>query len=77
MLLCSFAGQAIHHLGERLIGCKSLTDLYRLPYKNRDSVLLGKPVRIRRGPATVSGEERSRQATGAKALGRQLRSDEP
>jgi hypothetical protein len=34
-------------------------------------------VKIRHGPATVSGEDRSKQATGAQALGRQLRSDEP
>ena len=33
-------------------------------------------MRIRSGPATVSAEERSEYATGASALGRQLRSGE-
>jgi hypothetical protein len=60
----------------RLFFASALTGSSTLPYKSWDSVLLGKPVGIRRGPATVSGEERSRLATGAKALGRQLRSDE-
>jgi hypothetical protein len=30
-----------------------------LPYKSCDSVMLGKPVKFRRGPATVSSEGRS------------------
>jgi hypothetical protein len=42
-----------------------LTHIFPLPYKTRDSVLQGKPVKIRRGPATVSGEGRNGKATGA------------
>jgi len=53
----------------------SLTQVAQLPYKSYDSVI-GKPVQIRRGPATVSGEGGSRFATGI-LLGRQLSSDEP
>ena len=41
----------------------SLTQVAQLPYKSYDSVI-GKPVQIRRGPATVSGEGGSRYATG-------------
>jgi len=41
-----------------------------LPYKRCASVLLGKPVERRRGPATVSSEGRSDQATGANCAGK-------
>ena len=43
-----------------------LTQFIRLPYKSCDSVQYGNPVQIRSGPATVSAEERSHSATGAK-----------
>ena len=50
--------------GLHVISLSGLTSFSGLAYKTSDLVLHGKPVQVRRGPATVSVEERSENATG-------------
>ena len=61
----------MRYLCLRPLKSRALLDRFaRLPYKSCASVLLGKPVQRRRGPATVSSEGRSDQATGAYCAGK-------